>query len=256
MTLTAGEVYAPPARGDDGTWLPLSSTRHGRLFRKHVLSHGELIHPKTGEVVVIDAAFVAGLRENFARRLTGPVPLQLADSLNRHNEDPDLTVGEVVGIEDDGTKVHVLLDVRRRAGDLGVTLLGCSAAFHPDYADLATLQRVGPVLRHVLITNRPYLPDLDEYEELPTVELSVPNPSQPTGRREWSDEAVTAFTRALRRQRLSKSVSTRPASSVLALTAQAGADHHIARLTALASELGLAGPDTRAAHRNLPSLGR
>jgi hypothetical protein len=253
VTLTADEVHAPPARGDDGRWHALRATPHGRLFRKHVLSYGSLVHPKTGERITIDAEFVDQLKANFARRVTGPVPLQLADAQNRHNEDPALTVGEVVGIEDDGTRVHVLLDVRRRADDLGRTLLACSACFHPDFADMTTLRRIGPALRHVLITNRPYLVELDEYEELaPPVELSAPSTSRPA-RGRWNDQNTAAFLASLRRQHPANSAADRARASVA--LSRIREESNIERLTAMGEELGLCGSSPRPL-RGFPSLGR
>jgi hypothetical protein len=241
VTLTAGEVHAPPARS------------HGsRRFRKHFLNHGALRHPRTGDDIDIDREFVAQMQANFRARVSGPVPVQLGGPRDEHNESPELSIGTVVGIESDGRKVFALLDIDRRADALGRTLLGCSASLHVDFIDLGTCTRVGPTLLHLLTTNWPHIIGLDGYEELSTpVELSASSRPRPAQSR-WTDDSTAKFLASLRGQQPATVAAARVATSLaLTRTRQEG---DIARLTVMAEEMGLCGPSVRPVH-GFPALG-
>ena len=71
-------------------------------------------------------------------------------------------------IQREGDKVYTLLDIRDPAAaeKMGKTLLGASAFLHMDYTDTRTNKKVGPTLLHTCVTNRPYVTDLDDYEEV------------------------------------------------------------------------------------------
>lgn len=161
----SGSVFIPSSESD---YVELARTTQGRLFRKHILNKGELIHPNTKKPIKIDDSFVDQLIDNFDNRVCDIVQVPLAGVKNEHTEDPNRNIGEVVGVEAQGNKVYALIDARDKAAadKLGKTLLGASAMMHLDYTDTRTGQKVGPALLHVCVTNRPYVVELDDYEEL------------------------------------------------------------------------------------------
>jgi len=138
----------------------------GRLFEKHILNKGPLIHPKTGARIDIDDAFVSALERNFASGVCDIVQVPLANDQNEHVESPGANLGEVVGIQHRGGKVYALIDARQDADRFGKTYLGASAFLSTNYTDTATGQKVGPALLHVAVTNRPYVTGLDDYKEV------------------------------------------------------------------------------------------
>jgi len=165
----SGQVIIPASSGADG-YVELAHSRNvqGRVFRKHILDLGTLIHPKTGEKLQLDEAFYDKLKANFDSGVCPVVQIPLADAQNRHSEDPARNLGEVVGLERDGSKVYAVMDIRDpdAAGKMGKTLLGASAFLNLDYKDTSSGRRVGPALLHACVTNRPYVTGLDDYEEV------------------------------------------------------------------------------------------
>ena len=157
-----------PSGVSDGGYIPLSRTKQGRLFRKHILNKGTLIHPSTKQELAIDDEFVSKLKENFDNKVCDIVQVPLAGPKNEHTEAPDRNIGEVIGIEESDGKIYALIDAREEsaAQGLGKTLLGASAMMHLDYTDTRTGERAGPALLHVCVTNRPYVTGLEDYEEL------------------------------------------------------------------------------------------
>lgn len=154
----------------DMSALELTSRRkaQGAVYRKHILTMGRLIHPQTGENIQIDQSFVDSLKRNFDNQVCDSVAVPLADSQNRHSEDPLRNLGEVIGVEQQGKNVYALMDIRRpdAAAQMGKTLLGASAFLSLNYRDTRTGDKVGPALLHTCVTNRPYLTDLQPYEEV------------------------------------------------------------------------------------------
>lgn len=154
-----------PSDGDD--YLELARTKSGRLFRKHLLSKGKLIHPKVGEVNV-DDDFFSKVKKNFEDGVCPIVQVPLANSKNEHSEEPDRNIGEVVDVQIDGDKLYAVMDIRdpQHADRMGKTYLGASAMLALDYVNTKTQEHVGPTLLHSCVTNRPYVIDLDDYEEI------------------------------------------------------------------------------------------
>jgi hypothetical protein len=155
-----------PAPSATEPYVELARTQQGKLFRKHILSLGTLIHPQTGDRLKLDEQWYDQLKANFEAKVCPIVQVPLADEKNRHTEAPDRNVGEVIGLERQGPKIYALMDIRDddAAGKVGKTLLGSSAFLHMNYTDTKTGQKVGPTLLHNCITNRPYVTDLDDYE--------------------------------------------------------------------------------------------
>lgn len=165
-------VPSPESDFSEMTEVPVELSRRrqiqGRLFRKEILRKGPLIHPLTGKTVDIDDAFIARMTDNFRSGVVDIVQVPVADSENRHTEDPTRNIGEVVDIQESGGKIYAVIDARNEqaADNLGKTLLGASAMLHTDYKSDKTGKRVGPTLMHVCVTNRPYVTGLDDYQEI------------------------------------------------------------------------------------------
>lgn len=140
----------------------------GKLFRKHILNKGTLLHPTTGEKLTIDDDFVSKLKKNFDDKVCDIVQVPLANDKNEHSEDPTRNVGEVIGIEEADDKVYAIIDVRDEAAQpkMGKTLLGASAMMSLNYKDTRTGEYRGPTLLHTCVTNRPYVLGLEDYEEI------------------------------------------------------------------------------------------
>lgn len=154
---------APSPRSD---FVLLARTAKGQLYRKHILNKGPLIHPVTKKIIDINDEFVNTMRRNFDDGVCDIVQIPLAGDNNDHTEAPDRNIGEVVGIQEEGSKVYALMDIRKHAEDVGETILGTSAMFSLDYTDTRTGKRVGPTLLHACATNRPYVVGLDDYEKI------------------------------------------------------------------------------------------
>ena len=159
-----GDTFAPVA--DIPVALARSRRVQGTLYEKHILNKGTLLHPKTGQKIHIDDAFVAAMQSNFAKGYCDIVQVPLANDHNEHVENPGANLGEVVGIKERDGKVYALIDARQDADKFGKTYLGASAYLSTNYTDSATNAKVGPTLLHVAVTNRPYVTGLEDYKEV------------------------------------------------------------------------------------------
>jgi hypothetical protein len=176
--------YIVPAPGGDTyqpvTDVPVALARsrrvQGKLYEKHILNMGDLIHPKTGEKIRIDSSFVSQMQDNFAKGVCDIVQVPLANDRNEHVEGPAANLGEVVGIRSRDNKVYALIDARQDAEKFGKTYLGASAYLSTDYTDSSTGKKAGPTLLHVAVTNRPYVTGLDDYKEV--LAASADNPGE------------------------------------------------------------------------------
>lgn len=162
-------VIVPSGKSED--FVPLARVKSGRLFKKHLLSTGTLIHPATNEEIPITEDFLGTIKTNFEKGVCDTVAIPLANEANQHSEDPDRNIGEVIGVEVNDGKLYAVMDIRdeNRAEKLGKTYLGASAMLHMDYVDTSTGERAGPTLLHAAITNRPYVTGLEDYQEIKEV---------------------------------------------------------------------------------------
>lgn len=160
------ELVIVPSDGDG--YVNLARTKTGRLFKKHLLSKGQLRHPANGSLINVDDEFLSKLKANFDSGVCPIVQVPLANKNNEHSEEPDRNIGEVVDVEIKDGKAYAVLDIRdpAHADRFGKTYLGASAMLSLDYEDTKTGKRVGPTLLHSCVTNRPYVTDLDDYEEI------------------------------------------------------------------------------------------
>lgn len=165
------QVIAPSPVSDwaeVGDEVRLSRKKMGRVFEKHILSFGDLLHPVTGQRIKIDKAFADQLKANFDAGVCDIVQVPLANDQNQHVENPGANLGEVLDlrVDEQAGKIYAQVDARKQADDFGKTLLGASAFMHLNYKNTKTGQKVGPTLLHVAVTNRPYVTGLDSYEEI------------------------------------------------------------------------------------------
>ncbi len=164
-----GFAIVPPEKGEG--FVELSRTASGRVFRKQILHYGDLHYPGAGTVKV-DEAFADKLIANFSNKVADIVQVPLAGANNEHSEDPSRNLGEVIAIRKGAKGVYVDMDIRKGADDIGKTLLGSSAMLHLNYTDTKTGKKVGPTLLHNCITNRPFVTELEDFEEV--LSLSAP----------------------------------------------------------------------------------
>lgn len=159
-------AIVPAPRGSK--FVELSKSATGRVFRKQILHWGELKYPKApGGSVMVDEKFADTLIANFTNHVADIVQVPKAGAKNEHTEDPDRNTGEVIRLEKGPKGVYAIMDIRTDDADkIGKTLLGSSAAIHLNYEDTRTGKKVGPTMLHNLITNRPYVVDLDPFEEV------------------------------------------------------------------------------------------
>lgn len=153
----------------DEARVELSRKSSGTLFRKHILTKGELIHPATKARIKIDDDFVTKLKSNFDNKVCPIVQVPLANAQNQHVENPDSNVGEVIDIEVKDNKVYAVIDARDEDAVKrfkNKTYIGASAMLSLDYEDTNTGKKAGPTLCHVAVTNRPYITNLEDYEEI------------------------------------------------------------------------------------------
>jgi hypothetical protein len=140
----------------------------GKLFRKHLLSKGPLIHPNTRKIINIDDDFLSKVQDNFHSGVCDIVQVPLANAKNEHSEHPLDNIGEVIDLQVENDKLYAVIDVRDEAAapKLGKTLLGASAFLNLDYFDTRDGKRKGPTLLHAAVTNRPYVVGLEDYQEI------------------------------------------------------------------------------------------
>lgn len=159
---------AVPSTGDTEGFVELARSQKGRLFKKMILHMDDsFTHPSApGKMIHIDRAFAETLRQNFKNGLCDIVQVPIVNDTNTHVEDPTRNIGEVVDLSYDDKGVYAVIDARKHAEDLGSTLLGASALMHMNYSDTKTGEKKGPALLHVAVTNRPYITNLEDFEEI------------------------------------------------------------------------------------------
>lgn len=160
-------VLIPGTKGEEG-FVALAKTQKGRLFRKQILPmNGSFTHPSApGKSIHVDEAFAKTLKKNFDAGVCPIVQVPIVNDANQHVEDPTRNMGEVVDLTYDDSGVYAIFDARKHAEDVGSTLLGASALLHLNYEDTRTGVKAGPTLLHMAVTNRPYVTDLGEFEEI------------------------------------------------------------------------------------------
>lgn len=160
-------VVVPGPRGDD-SFVELARSQRGRLFKKEILKmDSSFVHPSApGKIIHIDHQFAEALKRNFKAGICDIVQVPMVNDANQHVEDPSRNVGEVVDLSYDDKGIYAVIDARKHAEDFGTTLLGASAMLSTNYTDHKTGAKVGPTLLHVAVTNRPYITNLDDYEEI------------------------------------------------------------------------------------------
>lgn len=146
--------------------IELARQTQGRLLEKHILSRGMLIHPKTGERINVDDAFLSTIVTNFNNNVCDIVQVPLANDDNQHVENADANKGEVTQLRTRNGKLYAVVDAREDAEKFGKTYLGASAFLSTNYTDSRDGKKKGPTLLHVAVTNRPYVVGLEPYKEI------------------------------------------------------------------------------------------
>jgi hypothetical protein len=162
------DIAIIPGAGTEG-FVQLSRTSQGVLFEKHILNPGDLLYPDApGGKLKIDDAFMDKMIDNFNKKVCDIVQVPIADKNNNHSEDPRDNIGEVVNLTKRDGKLYAQIDARDEdaAKKLGKTMLGASAMFATNYKDTSTDKRMGPTLLHVAVTNRPYVTNLEDYQQI------------------------------------------------------------------------------------------
>ena len=167
-------VIPSPPGGEDYAEVELAArprAARGTVFRKHILNLGTLYHPKTSEPITLDEPWFDRFKANYENGVCPIAQVPLANSKNEHDEDVMRNAGEVIGVERVGRKIYDLIDIRdpevaKRIKD--GRIMGASAMLSLDYTDTRTNTKAGPTLLHHCLTNRPYVTDLDDYEEVLT----------------------------------------------------------------------------------------
>lgn len=171
-------IQAPQA---DNGFVELSRQGSGRLLKKQILPWGPFVHPGNPLAKVnVDEKFADALIKNFNEKACDIVQVPIVNDTNTHVEDPLRNAGEVISLTKEKDGVYATIDARKHAEDFGKTILGASAYMHLNYGNTKTGKKVGPTLLHVAATNRPYLTDLKEFEEVvalsATADTSVDSP--------------------------------------------------------------------------------
>lgn len=153
---------------DASGFVELARSTKGRLFRKQILPmDSDFTHPSApGKTIHIDEAFAKTLQANFKAGICDIVQVPIVNDLNQHVEDPLRNSGEVIDLSYDSKGVYATIDARKHADDFGTTLLGASALMHMNYSDTKNGKSMGPTLLHVAVTNRPYITNLSDFEEI------------------------------------------------------------------------------------------
>ncbi|WNN94996.1 scaffolding protein [Microbacterium phage Magritte] len=175
--MSTDELAIIPAPKGDG-FVELAATAappkaQGRVFRKQILKFGDLRY-KNGRKYKIDEEFADKLIDNFST--SGEiVHVPKAGSRNEHNDDPDRNIGEVIGVVKDKNGIYADIDVRTDDADkLGKTLLGVSALLDLAHENRETGENIGPTLLHACVTNRPYVTNLEPFQELVGLSVDIP----------------------------------------------------------------------------------
>lgn len=161
------QVYLPAPSSDD--FVELARSAKGKLYKKQILKFGNFAHPNDPKSKLrVTREVGESLVRNFHNGVCDIVQVPVVDEANRHTEDPFRNIGEVVDLTVDDKGVWATVDARKKeyADELGKTLIGASAMMHMNYTDTKTGKKVGPTLLHVAITNRPYITNLQDFEEI------------------------------------------------------------------------------------------
>ena len=162
-----GDIFVLPSPRDP--YIELARTQSGTLFRKQILKDGQTFaHPKNKQIkITVTPEMQESLVRNFQNGVCDTVQFPVTDERNEHQETPLANLGEVIDVDyEPGRGTYAVIDARKHAEDVGKTILGASAFFSLDYEDTSTGQRVGPTLLHVAATNRPYLTNLEPYQQI------------------------------------------------------------------------------------------
>ena len=134
-----------------------------RTFRKQMLSYGEFLHEDAPDgKLKVDRSFCDRIVDNFRKGMRDTVPIPLGHT----DGEGTSSVGRVLDLEvdDDGLWGLHLIEDEEKADKLGRELRDSSVLVEPDFLDIKTGNKVGPVLIHNAITNAARLTGLRSWE--------------------------------------------------------------------------------------------
>lgn len=149
------------------------------VFRKQLLRFGRWVHPAdNAKFFEVTSDLCDRIVRNFeANNFNDFVPLQLAkDSADPHKVGPEDTVGRIVGLQKGSDGLYALMEFgdQALADKAGKNLIpGVSAGIALDYHNKEQNANVGPVLRHVVLCNEPYIKNLRGFDRVPLAEAGI-----------------------------------------------------------------------------------
>jgi len=161
--------------------LPGAMTKLGtNVFKKHLLRFGRWIHPADSkQFFTVDEKLVDDLIRNFDNNAYNDfIPVQMAENQDDpHKVKPTDTVGRVVGLIKQSDGLYSLIEF----GDAVYTdradknlIPGVSAGISLNYLHKEKAEEVGPVLKHVVLCNEPYIKNLRGFEKVQLSEQGKP----------------------------------------------------------------------------------
>lgn len=146
-----------------------------RRYRKQILPLKTITYK--GRKITFDKPMLTKVMDAYNEQAVHQVPWQIADSGNNHNNNPELTRGEVVGLEMSADGLDAVLEVTEAGEKLlkDNPKLGVSARIELN-AERANDGKVFPyVLQHVLGTVNPRVVGMRPWEK---VDLSIEDGSE------------------------------------------------------------------------------
>ena len=148
------------------------------VFRKQLLRFGRWIHPAdSSKFFEVDRTMCDKLVQNFnLSNYNDFIPVLMAqDQADPHKVLPTDTVGRIVGLQVDTDGLYSLIEFGMpEVSDKAAKNLipGVSAGISLEYKHKETGNNVGPVLKHVVLCNEPYIKNLRGFQQVQLSELS------------------------------------------------------------------------------------
>lgn len=162
---TKCQVLTPQAVGQ-----AVELSKGSGLWKKQILPVRKVNYK--GRVLDFNQRYFTELSNSFKRRAFDQVPTQIADSNNKHNNDPRNTGGELVDLAVESDGLYGIF----RPNKVGAEVLANNPKIGVSARILEGYQRsdgasFGKALQHVLLTVDPHIPNLKPWQEV--AELSA-----------------------------------------------------------------------------------
>jgi hypothetical protein len=136
------------------------------LFRKQILPKGKIKY--NGEEIDFNDDFLNAIRLSFQDGALDQVPLQMADTDNKHTMDPSKFSGEIKGLELTATGLDAIIDTPKETADL-IRKTGGKLGVSPKIArnrELPNGKSYPAALIHVLATQDPKVVGMEAWQEV------------------------------------------------------------------------------------------